>query len=436
MEGSLDSNKETDVETPAREVSPSNTGFAGFKLNRTAKTWLQNAKSDASKTTRERVLFFWVKSSGYKDVDDAVARFKTGTVDPAEEGTKLVNYLEGLKGKQKKAPSTIFLWRNVLGSLFRYLVPDMPKDLYKEAKKVDAILLTEKVGLERDEIKTLLEKASAKYRTAISILLSTGCRIGELVSIRVKKLDFAKSPARVGFLAADTKTKKARQSFLSSETVDLIRDYQKSREWKESEYLFASPDDPTQRQSKYTARVGIYDVFESAGLLKKEGKMHVLHPHSFRSINLAFTKATGFPEDWAETLAGHKRGVESTYEIPEERAKLWLEKVEPKFCFLGRASEQEVKSLEQAIDATNKGALELKAKMDAEISKIRKQLEESRKATGPLPSARTRWENHTHEYAQVPVGSPEYQAILEEGGWEMFDKDEKARIFRREKPKA
>jgi len=160
----------------------------------------------------------------------------------------------------------------------------MPKGLY-DPKKVDLILLTEKEGLERDQIKSLLEKASPKYRAIISILLSTGCRIGELVSIRVKNVYFNKVPARVKFLAINTRTKKTRQAFLSSETGDIVQEWLKSRDRKES------PDDPTNRQTTDTTRFGIYEVI----LLRGDGRFLILlapEPH----LSITFTTNL-MPED-------------------------------------------------------------------------------------------------------------------------------------------
>jgi hypothetical protein len=154
MEVDSGSEKDTIQPTLAREVSQASNGC---ELDRTAKTWLEQTKSVANLTTRKMVLTYWVQAMGFKDAEEGATLFKAKKLHPTTTGNKFVTFLENAG----KAPSTIFRWRNVPGGFFRYLVPDMPKGLYNP-KKVDLILLTEKEGLERDQIKSLFEKASPK----------------------------------------------------------------------------------------------------------------------------------------------------------------------------------------------------------------------------------------------------------------------------------
>jgi hypothetical protein len=90
----------------------------------------------------------------------------------------------------------------------------------------------------------------------------------------------------------------------------------------------------------------VHGVFVLAGLIPapkagekrtagaKVGAHLPYHPHVLRGTNLSIAKNAGFPDNWAEFLAGHSTGSKEHYPTEEEIGKKWLEKCEPEFCFL------------------------------------------------------------------------------------------------------
>src|SRR5689334_22043310 len=76
------------------------------------------------------------------------------------------------------------------------------------------------------------------------------------------------------------------------------------------------------------------------------------------SPRASIAKSTGFPDSYAEFLAGRSTGSKEHYFNEDEIARFWLEKCETAFCFLTAKTEQPKQSyFEETIDslANSKG---------------------------------------------------------------------------------
>jgi integrase len=146
-------------------------------------------------------------------------------------------------------------------------------------------------------------------------------------------LDLEQSPGRVQLRALDeegeptNKTRKKLWGFLSSETVNLLKEL--TRGFEPTDPLF--PDGNSDK-----AYYHIMKGFRELGLTKRYGYLHkfTVHLHTFRTTNLALVKGWGFDADYAEALAGHAVGVKVSYQNIRKMAGEWLLKVEPNMRFL------------------------------------------------------------------------------------------------------
>jgi len=90
------------------------------------------------------------------------------------------------------------------------------------------------VTLSKNEIKKLLESIkNIKHRILLELLVSSGLRVSEAVSLRVEDIDFDEKTIHV----KSGKGNKDRKTIISSSILKLINEYLDSRK-RDSEYLF------------------------------------------------------------------------------------------------------------------------------------------------------------------------------------------------------
>lgn len=284
----------------------------------------------------------------------------------------LVTYME----KNGSSPTTISGHKFKLIKLYRWLkLPVSDEDLREAVRKVDSVNVTDDRHLTREQVRDILKlHSSPRQKALVSFMVCTGARIGETVQVRLRDIDFTKTPAVVYFPARKTKTKRKRFAFLSSECVEFLRTHIAKRDTKRrSEWLFEGwiPNKkgrntfPDRHAHPSAAYLQLRDVFAMAGLVpptpKKNGTSketagsnkgaHLeYHPHILRGTCIEFTKTCGYPPDWAEWLVGHDLKTQESYLPSEEKmAEEWLRKCEPSFCFLtnteiNQAQEEQLKA--------------------------------------------------------------------------------------------
>ena len=138
------------------------------------------------------------------------------------------------------------------------------------------------------------EKVSVRDKLIILILLYTGLRVSELVSIKIKDLDFLTMQLHVV-----GKGGKIREVPLRPEVVEVAREYmateRKDHKFLESAYLLL------------TQRAGKMDRDTVNKLLKKHGEYLgiTMRPHKFRHTFCTRLLKVGVPLTTVSKLAGH-----------------------------------------------------------------------------------------------------------------------------------
>ena len=127
---------------------------------------------------------------------------------------------------------------DVIPSKFRRKVR-MPKIYREDEEPLDA----------SDIRKLLLSCNNRRLKTMILILASGGMRVGEALAIRNKDLNFSVSPARVHIRKEYSKTRVARDIYISEEATNYLR------QWFDWKYK-----NPNKRKKVCSGRLGFHCV--------------------------------------------------------------------------------------------------------------------------------------------------------------------------------
>src|SRR5438552_1947693 len=213
---------------------------------RTSTGWISRGATLSSKRQRTYTLRDWITANTPQNAqysplpkyvplyaDQLIKQIKTKKLDLYETANNMINY----KQAQQDAPNTIISYRLKLLKYFRFMQLKPDEDEYNDTvTKIQKGNLQSDGPLDEDIITSLLEHSTPKYR-AIFYLLITGARPGEISSLKIQDIDFKSTPARVTFEPLSTKTKEPRTTFLSTEAVQRIIYYLRTRA-TESQWLF------------------------------------------------------------------------------------------------------------------------------------------------------------------------------------------------------
>jgi len=308
--------------------------------NFTPTEWINLAPSPASVEGRRNATNAFCKANGIEGIDSLVEKIKSHALNPYTAANNLVTYLKD----HHYLPSSIAEYMTKIHQLYEAVEIPVKRDLWRNrVKRVKSVIAHKKVGLSPEQIKLAMNYASPKLKAELAFLACTGWRREEMTRVRVKDVDFTKSPARVYLWALDpdtglpNKTGQARFAFLSSEAVELIQTYLKLRVTDnkydlDKDKLFGGTS-PTAFYKTLMRLLKEHNITQPTTLPSGD-RIWDIHPHTFRSVSLSIMKRAGFPEDWAEALVGHDTGTQAHYQIEEEMAKEWLDKCERRFKFL------------------------------------------------------------------------------------------------------
>jgi len=196
----------------------------------------------------------------------------------------------------------------------------MPKNITAETKDEPITL---------DILKRMTDVSGLHGKLLITLLVSTGCRIGELCKVELKDLDLTKDPARIHLPDRITKGGKARTVFLTDEARDLIKFW---LEGERDKYLIVSrykgnrlpggkvrpaPDDDKRLLgcSYDTARFMFMSRLKKALKDLKQDELtqrFLIHPHSVRKY-FRTVAVQSIPIDTVEAILGHEGYLSSSY---------------------------------------------------------------------------------------------------------------------------
>jgi integrase len=247
---------------------------------------------------------------------------------------------------------------DVIPSKFRKKVR-LPKRQFEDQEPVDA----------KDIRNILLNCANRRLKTFILVLASSGARASEILSIRLRDIDFKSNPIKIHLRKEITKTRTSRDIFISDEASKQLIVY---IDWKyrhraflrEEQQRVKNPNDLvfqvarsiTGLQSLYVKLLKeLEKVLRLAGLDEtKEGmnrrkiSFHSLRRHAKSVIS------TQVSSDYSEFLLGHRHSPYWTIK-ETERKEIYTKKCMPYLTFLDyTALENTGKDIESKLEQKDK----------------------------------------------------------------------------------
>jgi integrase len=247
---------------------------------------------------------------------------------------------------------------DVIPSKFRKKVR-LPKRQFEDQEPVDA----------KDIRNILLNCANRRLKTFILVLASSGARASEILSIRLRDIDFKSNPIKIHLRKEMTKTRTSRDIFISDEASKQLIVY---IDWKyrhraflrEEQQRVKNPNDLvfqvarsiTGLQSLYVKLLKeLEKVLRLAGLDEtKEGmnrrkiSFHSLRRHAKSVIS------TQVSSDYSEFLLGHRHSPYWTIK-ETERKEIYTKKCMPYLTFLDyTALENTGKDIESKLEQKDK----------------------------------------------------------------------------------
>lgn len=235
---------------------------------------------------------------------------------------------------KRKSPGTIKVYFVFLKSYLRIchgvrITSDDVKDYVTFPKKRKE----QRKPISIETLKIIFNNASPERRALYYVLVSSGMRIGEALSLKKKNFHLDATPIRITLEAEDTKTKEARETYITSEAFDKVKPLLKIK--GDNDYIFTNKDnvdDAVLIEEQYFGWLR-RDLHKRLGEKEGEGMLekyngssrYVINIHAFRSY--FHTKASQkHGSDYANALDGHGSYLKQYYrEDPKERAKKYKE---------------------------------------------------------------------------------------------------------------
>lgn len=193
----------------------------------------------------------------------------------------------------RRVLSTFYVWLTAEGYVARN--PVLPLKKIKTKRKVKHAF----TDIEIEKLKEAclnIEKPLRRKRdiAIIETLLSTGCRVGELTSIKLSDIDFVKKSILV-----TGKGNKERIVYLNDKSLYRINEYLEERKDTDVDYLFVSVEKPYRRLQISGVEIMIRELGREVGISE-------CHPHKFRRTSATIALRRGMDLVDIQKMLGHE----------------------------------------------------------------------------------------------------------------------------------
>lgn len=210
------------------------------------------------------------------------------------------NYLSQYKEKSNCGSTTIDNIRRILSSFFSWLEDEdyIIKSPVRRIHKIKTAQLV-KDTLSDENIEQLRDNCeNIRDLSLIELLVSTGMRVGEIININKKDINFEERSCIVL-----GKGNKQREVYFDAKTKIHLLEYLDKRN-DDNEALFVSLRKPYQRLSIS----GIELIVRNIGI---DSNINNVHPHKFRRTLATMAIDKGMPVEQVQKLLGHVK-IETT----------------------------------------------------------------------------------------------------------------------------
>ena len=210
------------------------------------------------------------------------------------------NYLSQYKEKNNCTSVTIDNVRRVFSSFFSWLEDEdyIIKSPVRRIHKVKTATIVKETFTDENIEKMRDECKHIRNLSLIELLISTGIRVGELVNLNIKDVNFEDRSCIV-----QGKGNKQREVYFDARTKIHLIQYLNIRK-DDNEALFVSKNKPHQRLSI----AGVELIVRKLG---KKIDVKKVHPHKFRRTLATMAIDKGMPIEQVQKLLGHVK-IETT----------------------------------------------------------------------------------------------------------------------------
>jgi site-specific recombinase XerD len=221
------------------------------------------------------------------------------------------------------APKTVAAWISSLKKFFAAnglkVDVDIPLKIFN---------IHEDVLPNKEDLKRILSEVDLRMKVIITMLASSGMRIGELHNLKLGDIDLSKEIPTVKIKGVGAKERKSRITFISKEAKKFLEEYLNRRkslgeELNENSPVIAREDGkPMSYQNIQYLLEGVFRRYS-----KKVGKRYTLHAHCLRKWFKTQLISAGVPAPIVDRLTGHSRYLAQEYELyTEDQLREWYKK--------------------------------------------------------------------------------------------------------------
>jgi integrase len=245
--------------------------------------------------------------------------------DKRDHKTDLMKFAVGLQKRPPLSARQVFNQVNEFLSMNDVVIT--PKDIKRARNKLPkGGVATQEKDMDLETIRSILAHSDVKGEALWLTAASSGGRIGEILTVTLKDIDFDSRPVKINIRGKNTKTGYQRFTFISTEAAQSVREWLKVR----AKYLDASLEKGMHLNGRTTPKSSEDDrlfpfsdnianqMFEqavkSAGLFERDETTNrmTLHIHMFRKFFLSQLSLKA-PKEIAEALAGHAGYLTGAY---------------------------------------------------------------------------------------------------------------------------
>ena len=290
-------------------------------------------------------------------------------------------------------PSSISTRLAATKGYLRHLGVKVHSEEYKQNVRLPKNFRHREESMTKEIILRVLRNVPPKIQTVILVLTASGMRIGELVQLKLSDIDFSSNPTIIRLRAETTKTREARETFLTTEATNSLKDYlRRYFGWKDGQenahlrdimifgrtsLVKSKKRTPDTKQSSYLLMSGLlmkilsYYLDKVPGLDNKNSNgRRVIHFHAFRKF-FRTTVGNVCGRDFAESLIGHHFYMDTYYNLPAEKQHEMYLKAEPYLTISDSTkierSLKEISEKHQELEAKFNGLLQYFKKNSIEV---------------------------------------------------------------------
>lgn len=228
--------------------------------------------------------------------------------------TFLDDYVGWLVEECKLAPNSLKNYLSIAKKFLRFREVDVSNEKVRNKVELPRMYtVTRDRAPTIEEIRKMLINSKLNGSVIITMLASSGMRIGELLSLRVKDVDFTKKPATVRLRPEVTKDRQGRYCFISDEAKYFLLEYLGENVNKPEHHIFVSRHHASPHIGYWNADAIVSRAIRAAGIEEKDdGGRDVIHLHSFRKFFFSqLVPILG--REVVEALMGHKEFLDASY---------------------------------------------------------------------------------------------------------------------------